>query len=149
MIELIFHLTQLCIGLTSVSFRDIIIFIYRDLVAVNRIEAITFAMNRHDIIDRIGRDFLTSNIEAGEYSILKAACTMEEPNRDVGQPVKHYNLDIRIKLADIVVLVGTKQNYATADEEQRKAYLDCEMALHAERKGICILSNTNIDIIKV
>lgn len=106
-------------------------------------------MNRHDIIDRIGRAHLTSNIEAGEYSYVKEAGSKEKLEQAVGHTVKHYKLDIRFEMDDIVVLVETKQNYVATDEEQLKEYLDCEMALHAGRKCICILANTNNDNIKV
>ena len=51
-------------------------------------------MNRYDIIDKIGRDYLTSNIEAGEYSYLKEASSKEKLQQLVGHKVDHFKLDI-------------------------------------------------------
>lgn len=106
-------------------------------------------MNRHDIIDRIGRDYLTSNIEAGEYSYVKEAGSKEALDRAVGRPVRHYKLDIRFEMGDITVLVETKQNFVTSDEDQLREYLDCERALHTGRKCVCMLANTTNNKIKV
>ena len=106
-------------------------------------------MNRHDIINKIGREYLTSNIEAGEYSYVKEAGGKDKLDRAVGRPVNHYKLDIRFEMEDITILVETKQNYTTADEDQLREYLECERALHAGRKCIGMLANTNNDKIKV
>ena len=65
-------------------------------------------MNRHDIIDKIGREYLTSNIEAGEYSYVKEASGKEKLDQAVGRKVKHYKLDIRFEMGDITILVETK-----------------------------------------
>ena len=106
-------------------------------------------MKRHDIITTIGREYLTSNIEAGEYSYVKEAGGKDILDKAVGRAIKHYKLDIRFEANDIVVLVETKQNYTQSDEEQLREYLDCEYALHHGKKCICILANTNDDKIKV
>lgn len=106
-------------------------------------------MNRHDIIDRIGRNYLTSNIEAGEYSYVKEAGNKATLDAAVGRTVKHYKLDIRFEMGDVVVLVETKQAFTTADEDQLREYLDCERALHKGKKCIGMLANTNNDKIKV
>ena len=106
-------------------------------------------MNRHDIIDKIGREYLTSNIEAGEYSYVKEAGGKDKLDQAVGRQVKHFKLDIRFEMGDITVLVETKQNFTTADEDQLKEYLDCERALHKGVKCIGMLANTNNDKIKV
>lgn len=106
-------------------------------------------MNRHDIIDKIGREYLTSNIEAGEYSYVKEAGGKDKLDQAVGRQVKHFKLDIRFEMGDITILVETKQNFKSADEDQLKEYLDCERALHKGRKCICMLANTNNNKIKV
>ena len=106
-------------------------------------------MDRHDIIEKIGRKYLTSNIEAGEYSYVKAAGSKEDLDKAVGHQVKHYKLDIRFEFKDLAVLVETKQNFVKADEEQLKEYLDCERAVNRSKKIICILANINDNKIKV
>lgn len=106
-------------------------------------------MNRYDIIDRIGRDYLTSNIEAGEYSYRKEAGGKEKLNQAVGREVEHFKLDIRFEKDDVIILVETKQSFTSADEDQLREYLDCERAVHKGRKCICMLANTNNDKIKV
>ena len=65
-------------------------------------------MLRHDMIDTVGKEFLTSNIEAGEYSYAKAAGGVAQLEAKVGHPVSHFKLDIRFEMDDVVVLIETK-----------------------------------------
>lgn len=106
-------------------------------------------MNRHDMIVRVGQNFLTTNIENGEYSYVVDAGSKVELEKAVGREVKHYKLDIRFQDGEVVVLVETKQNFVDADEEQLKEYLEEERALHPGEKIICILANTNNDRVRV
>lgn len=106
-------------------------------------------MLRHDMVETVGKEFLTSNIEAGEYSYVKAAGGKSELETKVGHPVNHFKLDIRFEMDDIVVLIETKQNFVENDEQQLKEYLEEERAVHLSKKVICILANTNNDKIKV
>ena len=106
-------------------------------------------MNRHYMIERIGVDYLTTNIEAGEYSYVKEAGSKAALEKAVGHPVNHFELDIRFENDDIVVLVETKQNFKDSDAKQLKEYLECERALHKGKKCIGILANTNNDKIRV
>ena len=106
-------------------------------------------MLRHDMIETVGKEFLTSNIESGEYSYVKAAGSKSELETKIGHPVKHFKLDIRFKMDDVVVLIETKQNFVENDELQLKEYLEEERAVHSSKKVICILANTNNDKIKV
>lgn len=106
-------------------------------------------MNRHNIIERIGSSYLTSNIEAGEYSYVVEAGSKAKLEQCLGRAVKHFKLDIRFEDEDFVVLVETKQNFVEADIEQLKEYLEEERALHSDKKIICILANTKNDKIKV
>jgi len=106
-------------------------------------------MNRHDMIERIGSNYLTSNIEAGEYSYVVEAGSKAKLEECLGHAVKHFKLDIRFEDEDFVVLVETKQNFVEADIEQLKEYLEEEKALHFGKKIICILANTKNDKIKV
>ena len=105
-------------------------------------------MTRNDIINTIGNEWHTSNVES-EYSYVKAARSRRRLEELLGHPVVHYKLDIRFEKEDVVVLVETKQNFEEADKEQLAAYLEAEKALNPNNKIICILANTNDDKIKV
>ncbi|MBQ8566507.1 MAG: N-6 DNA methylase [Clostridia bacterium] len=106
-------------------------------------------MTRHDMIERIGNQYLTANIEGGEYSYVQEAGSKSALEKAVGHPITHFKLDIRFEKGDIVVLVETKQVFKKADEAQLSEYLEEERALHNNKKIICILANTNNDKIKV
>ena len=113
---------------------------------MNGVESI---MLRHDMVETVGKEFLTSNIESGEYSYVKAAGSKSELETKIGHPVKHFKLDIRFKMDDVVVLIETKQNFIDNDEQQLREYLEEERAVHSSKKVIGILANTNNDKIKV
>ena len=106
-------------------------------------------MLRHDMVDIVGKEFLTSNIEAGEYSYVQAAGGKSQLEAKVGHSISHFKLDIRFECEDVVVLIETKQNFVSSDEEQLREYLEEERAIHPGRRAICILANTNNDKIKV
>ena len=106
-------------------------------------------MTRHDMIERIGKAYLTANIEGGEYSYVQEAGSKSALEKAVGHPITHFKLDIRFEKGDIVILVETKQIFKKADEAQLAEYLEEERALHKNKRIICILANTNNDEIKV
>lgn len=106
-------------------------------------------MNRHDMIERIGSSYLTSNIEAGEYSYVVEAGSKAKLEQCLGRTVRHFKLDIRFEDDNFVILVETKQNFVDTDIEQLKEYLDEERMLHSDKKIICILANTKNNKIKV
>lgn len=106
-------------------------------------------MLRHDMIETVGKEFLTSNIEAGEYSYVQEAGGKAKLEEKVGHSISHFKLDLRFELNDVVVLIETKQNYVDDDEKQLGEYLEEERAIHPNKKAICILANTNNDKIKV
>lgn len=111
-------------------------------------------MNRQMIVDTIGSQYMTANIEEDEYSYAKEAGSLAALERMVGHKVKHYKLDRRFEhstdTGDYVILVETKQNFNDGDSEQLKAYLELERAVHKGKKIICILANTTAnDEIKV
>lgn len=107
-------------------------------------------MDRVAMVNRIGADYLTSNIESGEYSYVQEAGSKEKLIRALGYEPKHFKLDIRFENDnDVVVLIETKQNFTVADESQLSEYLAEERALHHGKKVICILANTNNDRIRV
>lgn len=106
-------------------------------------------MTRHDMIERIGKQYLTANIEGGEYSYVQEAGSKSALEKAVGRPITHFKLDIRFEKGDIVVLVETKQSFKSTDEAQLAEYVEEERALHKNKKIICMLANTNNDEIKV
>ena len=106
-------------------------------------------MTRNEMIERIGRSFLTANIENDEYSYVQEAGSKSSLEKAVGHTISHFKLDIRFQKEDTVVLVETKQNYIKSDEAQLSAYLEEEIALHKGMKIICILANTHDSSIKV
>lgn len=106
-------------------------------------------MTRHNMIERIGSIYLTTNIEGGEFSYIQEAGSRLALEKAVGHSVTHFKLDLRFEKEDIVVLVETKQNFKSADESQLAEYLEEEIALHSDKKIICILANTNNEKIKV
>jgi len=107
------------------------------------------AVKRHDMIERIGCNYLTSNIEAGEYSYVVEAGSKAKLEQCVGHTVKHFKLDLRFEDEDFVILIETKQNFVEDDIKQLAEYLEEEKALHSGKKIICILANTKNDKIKV
>lgn len=106
-------------------------------------------MTRHDMIERVGSQYMTANIEGGEYSYIQEAGSRESLEQAVGHKIDHFKLDIRFEDDSVVVLIETKQNFVKNDEKQLKEYLEEECALHSGKKVICILANTNNDKIKV
>ena len=106
-------------------------------------------MLRHTMIETIGAEYLTSNIEAGEYSYVQAAGNRTLLESKVGHPITHFKLDLRFESEDIVILIETKQVFVDSDEAQLQEYLEEEKALNPTKKTICILANTTNDKIRV
>lgn len=106
-------------------------------------------MDRVQMVNTIGKEFNTTNIEGGEYSYVQAAGGKSQLEAKVGHPVSHFKLDIRFECEDVVVLIETKQNFVADDEKQLREYLEDERAIHPSKKAICILANTTNDKIKV
>lgn len=109
-------------------------------------------MIRNEIINTIGRQFLTTNIENDEYSYPKAYSAAHKDFAAV-KIGKHQNLDIRFvdKQARVAVLVETKQNF-DSNYEKNKQQLDAYMTYERVLTGyaiIGILANTNDDRIRV
>jgi len=101
------------------------------------------------MVERVGKDFLITNIEAGEYSYVQEAGSKEKLEKAVGHSVKHFKLDIRFESNSVAVLIETKQVFTKLDEKQLAEYVEEERALHKGIKIIAILANTNNDKIKV
>lgn len=105
-------------------------------------------MDRTAIINRVGIDYHTPNIEGGEYSYVQEAGSKENLIKALGRTPEHFKLDIRFERDDVVVLVETKQVFVEKDEIQLAEYLLEERALHYGKKIIAILANTKNDKIK-
>ena len=107
-------------------------------------------MIRADIISKVGREYLTSNIENDEFSYRKAfnnASLAYVPiKNDSGRSFE--KLDIRFVKDNVTVLIETKQNFTKTDEKQLSAYVEYEKALTGN-KTVAILANTINDNIKV
>lgn len=106
-------------------------------------------MDRAEIINRIGIEYMTSNIEGGEYSYVQEAGSKKNLESLMHRIIKHFKVDIRFESEDVVVLVETKQDFKEKDSEQLKEYVEEEKILHPEKKIICILANTKDDKIRV
>lgn len=91
-------------------------------------------MLRHTMIETIGAEYLTSNIEAGEYSYVQAAGNRTLLESKVGHPITHFKLDLRFESEDIVILIETKQVFVDSDEAQLQEYLEEEKALNPTKK---------------
>lgn len=101
------------------------------------------------MIDCIGKEFLTTNIEAGEYSYIQEAGSTEKLEKAVGHSISHFKIDIRLENEGVAVLIETKQKFTKKDEQQLAEYVEEERALHKGMKIIAILANTSNDKIKV
>lgn len=106
-------------------------------------------MDRVQMVNTIGKEFNTSNIEGGEYSYVQAAGGKSQLEAKVGHRISHFKLDIRFECEDVAVLIETKQNFVDDDEKQLREYMEEERAIHLGKKVICILANTTNDKIKV
>lgn len=106
-------------------------------------------MTRHDMIERVGPQYITENIEGGEYSYIQEAGSRENLEKAVGHKVEHFKLDIRFEDENVVILIETKRKFIDSDIKQLKEYLKEEHALHTGKKVICILANTSDDKIRV
>lgn len=111
-------------------------------------------MNRHNMVETVGVEYHKSNIEGGEWSYAKDAGDLAHLTELLGgERPQHFKLDIRFADSDdtgnYAVLIETKQNFKDSDEDQLRAYVEEEYALHRGTKVIAILANTNDDKIKV
>ena len=108
-------------------------------------------MKRIDIIEKIGKDYLVSNIENEEFSYQKA---LKEIGKDIAEyqkenyKRKYKDLDIRFENKDLSILIETKIKFNQKDYEQLQAYVDYEKQL-TNNFIVAILANTSNDEIKV
>lgn len=109
-------------------------------------------MERIDIIQIIGREFLVSNIENGEFSYPQAFKEYGIPFEGIEKSgsVNQF-LDMRFTNGKITILVETKQDFRKGLKkaiDQLTSYVQYEKALTGN-KIIAILANTNNDDIMV
>ena len=99
-------------------------------------------MDRITMIRTVGLDFLTSNIENGEFSYSQVL------NRSLSG---HYKLDIRFydEAEKLAVLIETKVKFKETDETQLFDYVRLEKEYGEAKNIVAILANTSNDKIKV
>lgn len=99
-------------------------------------------MERIDIINCVGREFLTQNIENGEFSYKQV---LDD------EVTGHFKLDLRFydEKNKVAVLIETKKKFVKKDKEQLFAYVALEQKLSPQTKIIAILANTSNNNIKV
>ena len=113
-------------------------------------------MNRFEIIEIIGKEFLSTNLENGEFSFKKA---LKEQGKSIDKNLissqnntEHSNIDIRFEGKGTTILVETKKDFDKNSLEddlvQLQAYVNYEKVLTGN-KSIAILANTDDDRIKV
>ena len=112
-------------------------------------------MNRFDIINTIGREYLTSNIENGEFSFAKALKMVGKDYKkliNVNAIRDYKDIDLRFVDGNLTILIETKRSLtkgsSAADMEQLQHYVYFEKELTGN-KVIAILSATENDQIRV
>lgn len=110
-------------------------------------------MDRISMVNTVGLDYLTSNIENGEYSYPKVFKEMSLPFNPLcdSKGRKYEKLDIRFVKDGVSVLIETKTNFNNDLEKakmQLSAYVEYEKQI-STNKIIAILANTNNDDILV
>ena len=93
-------------------------------------------MDRVQMVNTIGKEFNTANIEGGEYSYVQAAGGKSQLEAKVGHRISHFKLDIRFECEVVAVLIETKQNFVDDDEKQLREYMEEERAIHLGKKVI-------------
>lgn len=99
-------------------------------------------MDRITMIQTVGQQYLTSNIENGEFSYAQII------DRTLSG---HYKLDIRFydSTKGIAILIETKTRFKKSDEAQLFDYVRLEKEYAVADKIIAILANTANDKLKV
>ena len=106
---------------------------------------------RADIISTIGRNYLVSNIENGEFSYVKALRSIGKNIRDFQyntDGTHHQNIDIRFENDRLVVLVECKNKFSRWDkseiQRQLQEYVRYEKE-YTEKRMVAILAETEGD----
>ena len=99
-------------------------------------------MKRLGIIETIGKEYLTENVEDGEFSYIQA----------LGRKIKgHFRIDLRFydEESHVAILIETKSIYKANDVKQLKAYVELEQELDGKTKIIAILANTENNMFRI
>lgn len=99
-------------------------------------------MERIDIIECVGRQHLTSNIENGEFSYS------QQIDRALSG---HFKLDVRFydEKSNVAILIETKKKFTDKDKVQLFDYVKLEREISSRTNIIAILANTSNNKIKV
>ena len=110
-------------------------------------------MTRQEMVETIGKQYLTTNLEEDEWSYVVDAGSKQKLEALLYRPFKHFKLDRRFiahtKDGDYAILIETKQSFKDEDISQLREYMDEERALHRGERIIAILANTTDNKIKV
>ena len=113
-------------------------------------------MNRQQIIDAIGAQFLVTNVENGEYSYPKALKGIGKDYRNflIGHSDReHKFVDIRFECDKLVIIVETKDRFTKKNivdgMGQLQQYASYEAQLPNAKKVIAILAATETDDVRV
>lgn len=103
-------------------------------------------MTRFEMINIVGSQYNTENIESGEFSYAVALGGVA----NLANPT-HYKLDIRFydEATKTAVLIETKPRFRETDEPQLFAYISNEQKLNPSANIIAMLANTANNKIKV
>ncbi|MBU4690912.1 HsdM family class I SAM-dependent methyltransferase [Mycoplasma zalophi] len=104
-------------------------------------------MTRNNIINKVGSDFLTANLETDEFSYVQA---LKRPPK---QDEAHWKLDIRFEKSNVSLLIETKKtkkkNFSQNEIDQLLSYVRWEREYKPKNNIIAILYDTNSEKIKV
>lgn len=103
-------------------------------------------MTRFEMINTVGPQYHTENIENGEFSYAVALGGLA----NLANPT-HYKLDVRFydEVTKTAVLIETKPRFRETDEPQLFAYVSNEQKLNPSANIIAMLANTANNKIKV
>lgn len=108
-------------------------------------------MRRTDIINKIGRQYLQSNIENEEFSYAKALRSVGKNIKDYQyniDGIRHQNIDIRFENSRLVVLVECKNKFSNWDkieiQRQLQDYVRFEKE-YTDKRIVAILVETEND----
>ena len=108
-------------------------------------------MERYEIIEKIGRNFYSSNLENGEFSYSKALNSIGKSisdYRNSNLKKNHNYLDIRFENDRLAILVETKNRFDKWDkaeiQQQLQEYVRYEK-IYSDRKIVAILAETEGD----
>lgn len=108
-------------------------------------------MSRAAMTNTVGIEYLSSNIEGGEFSYVQAAGSRDNLRSVLGREFDHFKLDLRFHDEEygVSVLIETKQHYVDGDIDQLREYVDEEKALFPANKIVAILANTTNEDLRV